>query len=69
VDLELALCYSVLYPVESHVHGFGSSDFGPFVGEFVCCGVVCSDSGGFELFSSDFFEDIADVCGFLAIME
>ena len=45
VDVELFLGYSVLDPEESHVHGFGSSNFGPFVGKAVGCGVVSGYSG------------------------
>ncbi len=45
VDFELFLGYSVLDPEESHVHGFGSSNLGPFVGKTICCGVVSGYSG------------------------
>ena len=40
VDSELALFDLVLYPIEPHIDGFGSSDFGASVGKAVCGGVI-----------------------------
>ena len=69
VDFELSLGYSVLDPVESHVHCLGSLDFDALVGKSIGCGVVSGDSSGCSLFSSHFSKDIAHVCCFLAIVE
>ena len=38
---KFAVFHSVLDPVETHVHCFGSPDFGATVGESICGGVVC----------------------------
>jgi hypothetical protein len=55
MNLELAILDSVLYPVEMHVHGFGSLDLGAFVGETVHGGDICGESSGFRLFSAGLF--------------
>jgi hypothetical protein len=38
---------SVLQPIESHVHGSGSSDFGTVVDKSFCDGVVCCEYLGY----------------------
>ncbi len=45
-DVEVALGYSVLYPVESHVHGFGALQFDGLVTDANGRGVVAEDGGG-----------------------
>jgi hypothetical protein len=72
-----AILYSVLYPVKSHVLGFGSSVLGTvvgafvfcrFVGETVCCRDVWCHSGGLCLLAAQLFEDLSYVDSFLAIL-
>ena len=48
-DLEHALAHTVSNPIESHVHGFGSLDFGSVVGKAFCCGVIGDDWCGSRL--------------------
>ena len=45
VDVELVLVDSVLDPVESHVHGFGSALLDGVVGYAVCDGVIGAHGG------------------------
>jgi hypothetical protein len=47
---ELSLANSVLDPIEAHVHGFGSLDFGLVVGKPISCRVVGGDAGWLGLF-------------------
>ena len=68
-NTELVLFNSVLDPVESHVHGLGSLEFGAFVGEAISCGVVCDDRCGFQLGAVEFEENLAEVNRFLAVVE
>jgi hypothetical protein len=66
---QLPLFDSVLDPVESHVHSFRVFDFGAFVGKAISCGVVGGgEPGGAWLGIFKFFEDLADVGHFLAIV-
>jgi hypothetical protein len=41
MNLELSALDSILYPVEAHLHGFGSLDLNSLVGTTISCGVVC----------------------------
>ena len=68
MDSKLALLHSVLDPIKSHVHGFGSSDLGALVGKSVCGGLIGGDAGGAGLFVAHGFEDVAHVCCFLAVV-
>ena len=58
VDAALALTDSVLDPVESHVHGFGTFGFDGVVGDFASRGVVCAWGSGARLWVSHLL-----VCG------
>ena len=46
VDFELFLADPILYPIESHVHGFGLLLFNLFVGKAISGGVVNLYRGG-----------------------
>ena len=56
VDRELSLADPISDPVKSHIHGFGSLDFGSVVGEAHCCGVIADNGGGAVLLPAEFFE-------------
>jgi hypothetical protein len=56
---------SVLYPLQSHVDGFGSSASGTAVGESVCGGTVCCYFGGLWLFVAQLFEEFSELSSFL----
>ena len=68
INVKLALFYSVLYPVESHVDGFGADLFAGFVGNGDCCGVVYLD-WCCRLGVAEFFQDDADGNCFFAVVE
>jgi hypothetical protein len=68
-DCQLALFYAVLYPIEPHIHGFQSFDFGPLVSKPICCGVVRSDLGRSRLGPTQFLENLAIVDSLLARVE
>jgi hypothetical protein len=66
MNLELSILDSILYPMEAHVHDFGSLDLGVLVGKAISCGVVCGESSGFQLLSAYFFENLSGMGPFLA---
>ena len=66
---ELALFDAVLYPIEPHIHGFGSSDFGASIGKAICGGVIGGNSSWLCLWISYFGEDLPDVHCFLSVVE
>ena len=45
-NVEMSLGDTVLYPVKTHVHGFGSLELDGLVTDADGCGVVTEDSGG-----------------------
>jgi hypothetical protein len=69
MDGEVAKLDPVLDPIEAHVHGLGSSDFGTAVGEAVSSRVICGDSSGLGLVSAQLCENVSDVGPLFAIME
>ena len=69
MDAKLALFDPILHPIKAHVHGLGALDFGSAIGKSISCGIVCGGSCRLGLFSPEFFENLAHVGGFLAIVE
>ena len=69
MDSKLVLGYSILDPVESHIHGLGSFNFGSSIGKAVGGGIIGGDASRSRLFPAHFLEYGPDMGGFLAIVE
>ena len=69
MDSKLSLVYSVLDPVEPHVHCLGSLDLGSLVGKSVGGGIICGHTSWCSLFSTNLLEDSPDVGCLLVVVE
>ena len=62
-DLELVLPNTITKPMETHINGFGTSDFEGIVGKTNSCSVVYIDDGGTILFEPKSGSDDAEPNG------
>jgi hypothetical protein len=69
MDSKLSLVYSVLDPVERHVHCLGSLNLGSSIGEAVGGGIICGNASRSRLFFAHFLEYGPDMGGLLAVVE
>jgi hypothetical protein len=63
------LFHSILNPIEAHIYGLGSFDFGALVCKSICRGVVCGDGCCLDLGPTFFMQDLSEVYSFLSVVE
>jgi hypothetical protein len=69
MDSKLSSVYSILDPVEPHIHCLGSFNLGSSIGKAVGGGIICSNASRCRLFSTHFLEYGPDMGGLLAVLE
>jgi hypothetical protein len=69
MDSKLSSVYSILDPVEPHVHDLVSINLGSPIGKAVGGGIICSNASRSRLFSAHFLEHGQDMGGILAVVE
>ena len=67
-DSQLILVHSVLHPIKTHIHCFGSFLFYDVIGNSTCRGVVSDDVQGW-LWAVHLFESDDDVVAFASVEE